>query len=98
MHSNIEMIFMIITVKNTKAVINVKNNTLPQFGIITSISTSNRSAKVYLPLQKIETGYLKIANEIPIKDSNNDGITEKSQVIVTFVNGETSNGIITSWL
>lgn len=76
----------------------MKNDNFPQFGIITSISLSNRSARVYLPLQKIETGYLKIANQIPIKDSNGDGIAEKSQVVVTFINGDTSNGVITSWL
>jgi hypothetical protein len=76
----------------------MKNDNFPQFGIVTSVSPSNRSARVYLPLQKIETGYLKIANGIPIQDGSNAGITERSQVIVTFVNGETSNGVITSWL
>lgn len=76
----------------------MKNDNFPQFGIVTSVSPSDRSARVYLPLQKIETGYLKISNEIPIQNGSNAGITERSQVIVTFVNGETSNGVITSWL
>ncbi len=76
----------------------LKNMNFPQFGIVTSISASERSAKVYLPMYKIETGYIKISREIPIYDIDNYGIAEKSQVVVSFINGDTANGIITSWI
>lgn len=99
----------------------MKNENFPQFGIITSLSISDRTAKVYLPLFKIETGYIKIARNIPICDetdqydinieseslgningaadlSHKQGISVKSQVVVTFINGDTSNGVVTSWI
>lgn len=42
----------------------MKNTAFPQAGIITSLDAGNAKAKVYLPLYKIETGWIPVATNL----------------------------------
>ncbi len=76
-----------------------RNVMFPQYGYVTALDVTNHEAKVYLPLFKLETKYLKISKTIPIKQGDNTtGLVLSSQVVVTFANGDMENGIITAWI
>lgn len=76
-----------------------RNIMFPQFGIVTAIDTDTNEAKVYLPLFQLETKYLKISKLIPIKQvEGTTGLVLSSQVVVSFINGDLEDGIITDWI
>lgn len=60
----------------------------PQFGIITALDKSENRAKVYLPLFKMETEFIKLSR-IPIVQW-----AVKDEVLVAFANGDINDGVV----
>ena len=76
-----------------------RNKVFPQCGIITVLDVPGHHAKVYLPIWKLETNYIRISRVIPVKQAGvENGIVNGSQVVVSFMNGDIADGIITDWV
>lgn len=63
-------------------------NSFPQRGIIMGVSATDQLAQVFVPLAKYETGY--IDSTVMLTD---DMVGQ--EVIITFVNGDRNQGVIT---
>ncbi|ADY55141.1 putative phage baseplate assembly protein V [Syntrophobotulus glycolicus DSM 8271] len=78
----------------------------PQLGVLTSIG--GNTARVYLPLFKVETGWIRISSnllyELEVTLAGQPGTFDKiaydtlkigDEVLVVFANGDINQGIIT---